>query len=497
MEIIPLQQEFRPAFPNVYGAADYREFRATLIKMDELLVKSHLEHDLVMQALTRLADSHDESDKASLSQAQANYHYQQLRHALRCNIARHLTGESYRAFSIRLMDSSLFQWFTLIHAFGSRCATSKSSLERYEKCFDANEVKDKITKGLNYFSSQEAAHAVGLAEAIDFKETFMDSTCVKANIHFPVDWVLLRDAARSLLSAIKTIREQGLNHRMIAPSQLLKSMNQLCIKMTHTRRKKDSKKQRKAILREMKKLSQCIKKHAKRYRQLLLDSWTKTTWSEAQMQCVIKRMDTILEQLPAAIKQAHERIIGERQVKSSDKILSLYDKEVAIMVRGKAGNEVEFGQKLLLTEQRDGLIIDWELFSKAAPSDNQLLQPSIKRMETSFGAIASVSTDRAFASAKNDEYLADKNIFNATCPRSPAQLKEKLNDPLFSLYQTRRSQTESRIGIFKNVFLGRPLRSRMMSNKAHAVNWCVLTHNLWVLSRKAIADELSALEKAA
>ena len=86
------------------------------------------------------------------------------------------------------------------------------------------------------------------------------------------------------------------------------------------------------------------------------------------MQCVIGRIDNILKQLPAAINQAHERIIGERQIKSSDKILSLYDKDVEVIVRGKADAEVEFGQRLLLTEQEDGVIIDWELFAKGSPS---------------------------------------------------------------------------------------------------------------------------------
>jgi len=325
----------------------------------------------------------------------------------------------------------------------------------------------------------------------------MDSTCIKANIHFPVDWVLLRDASRSLLSAIQTIRAQGLKHRMIEPSALLKKMNQLCIQMTQTRRKKESKKHRKNILRAMKKLSHCISKHAKRYRELLLKEWPKTDWTEAQMRCVIGRIDNILEQLPEAIRQAHERIIGERLIKSSNKILSLYDKDIEVIVRGKSGAEVEFGQRLLLTEQKDGLIIDWELLAKDSPSDSDLLQPTLERLIKYYGEIDSVSTDRAFAAAANDEFLKSKNIYNATCPKSPTQLQEKLTDPIFLSLQTRRSQTEARIGIFKNVFLGKPLRSRIALYKRHAINWCVLTHNLWVLSRKAIADEQSLLKKAA
>jgi hypothetical protein len=110
----------------------------------------------------------------------------------------------------------------------------------------------------------------------------MDSACIKANIHFPTDWVLLIDAARSLLSAIKTIRAQGLKNRMIEPHLLLRQMNKLSIAMTHARRKANGKKQRKTIFRKIKMFSACIVKHGERYRQLLNKEWENTDWTYAQ-----------------------------------------------------------------------------------------------------------------------------------------------------------------------------------------------------------------------
>ena len=114
-------------------------------------------------------------------------------------------------------------------------------------------------------------------------------------------------------------------------------------------------------------------KHGKRYRNLLDAKWKETVWTRPQALQVIRRIDSILNQLPAAIKQAHERIIGERLVLAEDKILSLYDQDAHIIVRGKLESEIEFGQGLILTEQKDGLIIDWHLFKDQPPSDNKLL----------------------------------------------------------------------------------------------------------------------------
>ena len=262
-----------------------------------------------------------------------------------------------------------------------------------------------------------------------------DSTCIDANIHFPVDWVLLRDATRSLLLCIRLMRKHGLKHRMMSPDLFQKRMNKLCIEMTHTRRKVDSKKQRKKILRKMKKLSQTIQKHAERYRELFTFSWDKLGFSEAEANQVFARMDNVLTQLPEAIHQAHERIIGERQIASKDKIISLYDHDAEIIVRGKAGNEVEFGQKLLLVEQRDGLIVDWELQGKHSDTDSKILERSVQRIESHYGPPTSFSGDRAFNTKSNDKLLQSKNIFNGTCPKNVEELKTKLEDPTFAELQ--------------------------------------------------------------
>ena len=56
--------------------------------------------------------------------------------------------------------------------------------------------------------------------------------------------------------------------------------------------------------------------------------------------------------------------------------------------------------------------------------------------------------------------------------------------------QERRSQTEGRIGIVKNQFLGRPLRVKGFAHRELAVAWGVLTHNLWVLARLPQVEKL-------
>ena len=102
-------------------------------------------------------------------------------------------------------------------------------------------------------------------------------------------------------------------------------------------------------MRAMKKQVKIVRAHARRHRELLDKNWEQTEWTRPQAEQVLGRIDGVLELIPKAQKQAHERIIGGRLVANSQKILSLYERDVRVVVRGKAEAEVEFGNSVLLT----------------------------------------------------------------------------------------------------------------------------------------------------
>jgi len=200
-------------------------------------------------------------------------------------------------------------------------------------------------------------------------------------------------------------------------------------------------------------------------------------------------MDQVLEQLPKARQQARERILSGKLAENKEKILSLYEQDVRVIVRKKAGAEVEFGNTLLLGENPQGLILDWELFRETAPADSRLLQRSVRRMKEVFGPVLKeVVADRGFDSQANQELLEQEDLYNGLCPRSPAQLKERGRSWKFKKLQRRRGQTEGRVAILKNVFLGRPMQSKGFAQRELTVSWAVLTHNLWVMARLSLAE---------
>jgi hypothetical protein len=493
MRMIAEEMEFRRVLPVVLGNVDYQEYEGRLEEVDRLLRESGLETEFIERGLRRQEEEERrEAQEKNQAYREPGWRDQtrrqkRLRQALRCNVARWLTQKEYRRFSRQLAESGLLQWFCQVDRLEVVRVPSKSTLERYDKWLPESEVRELVNR-LNRWAMKGP---VGLEKGLKLEAYFSDATCVKAAIHFPVDWVLLRDGVRTLMKAILVIRRHGLKYRMAEPEGFLRQINRLAIEMTQSRRRPDSRKKRKQILRKMKRLNQVVMKHARRYREKLAEGGSQQTdLKEGEVRQILKRIDGVLEQLPAAIHQAHERIIGERKVANTEKILSLYERELHVIVRGKAEAEVEFGNTWWLGEQIDGLILDWKLLKDRSPGDPKLFRESLERIHQVFQKYPrSVAGDRGLWSQDNERWLKSQGIYNALCPRRVRELHKRMKNKRFGRLQKRRAQTEGRIGILKNDFLGRPLRSKGFEHRELSTTWAVLVHNLWLLAGRRMAQE--------
>jgi hypothetical protein len=499
-DVIPFQAEFRPVLPTVRGNVDYRHFEEDLLRIDQILDLGGVERMFVDLSLERwLASS---GQRTPTAKEQAKYQLRSAQ-ALRCLVLKQILGEDLRGMSRRLAECPLFQWFCGVDRLEEVRVPSKSQLDRFFHWLpqaQLDQVIGRLIQAASETGANGGGNRLGLANDVELSTVWLDSTCVEANIHYPIDWVLLRDATRTLMKATALIRRHGLKHRMREPGFFLSEINRQCMAMAQAAKAEDSRKARKRVLRRMKEVVRVVRKHAERHRDLLDAHWQQTDWTRPQADQVLRRLDGVLKQLPAAIKQAHERIIGERLVANANKILSLYDDDLHVIVRGKAGADVEFGNTLLIAEQAQGLVVDWHLHRDSAPSDSRQLAASLERVEARVGpgAIQAVGGDRGFDSAANRELLAGKGLFNGLCPRGAAELGRRRHGKRFGEIQRRRSQTEGRIAILKNDFFGRPMRAKGYEHRALSVSWSVLAHNLWVLARLETVEEAeSALREAA
>jgi len=482
--LLPEQEELQPPVATVLGSIDYRTWRQRLERIDEILLTSRAEEAFLRLALKRRLEQLEKRAKqkgratAGLCAGDQVVFQRKAAVALRTTVARALVGGSFRGFSARLADSALLQWFCRLSRLGEVRIPGKSQLQQYQQMVRESELREVISTLLDAVAREDGP--LELEEKLDLETEFQDSTCVRLNIHYPVDWVLLRDATRTLMKATLLIRRRGLKVRMREPREFLQRMNRLAMEMTRQGRRSGNRKGRKKTLRKMKREVKIVAAHARRHRDLLERRWAETELSRGEAQQILDRMDTILERLPWAIQQAHERIIGGRQVSNEEKILSLYEGHAAVNVRGKAGAEVEFGSQLLLAEVESGLITDWELVCGNPEADTVLLKRSLEREGPR--RVKRVVGDRGFDSKPTRGWLAAREVDEAIAPKDPGRLRMRLQEPSFRQLQRRRGQTEARIAIFKNAFLGAPLLAKGYENQARLVAWNVLTHDLWLLA---------------
>lgn len=492
----------------VRPAANYLAYRTELEGIDEILQRSGLD-DIILDHALAMRRARVGGDDAAYHRGLRAF-ILHTRSALRIGILRaHKGCAAVRDLEVTLADSPLEQWFCFMGNLDQIKAPGKSTIDRAKKVITGETLDAAFAVLLQKAASapdgydplvEQAINLLGFEVPVNLLEVWFDTSCHSPNIHFPVDWVQLGDCCRTLLKATSCIRRHGIKNRMPrgGPDKLLHDLNQLNIALGNARRRKDSKSQRKKILRKMKAFAKRMAKHALTHRDLLIEHRNaKTTLTEAQAALIQDRIDHILDLLPKAIKQAHERIIGERRVPSAEKIISIYELDAKVMVRGKSGAEVEFGNPLLLGENIDGLIVHWELFEEVSVDSKYVLEAIATIEKTTDCKLKKVVGDRGFSDEKTQAKMAVEypGLTDHICPRSPAKLAEKKTDPEFMRSQKRRAQTEARIAIITNTYQrGRSL-SKGLESQRQELRWVMLAHNLRILSRKLIAER-EAREKA-
>jgi hypothetical protein len=489
IENIALQTELSYPIPEIPDHKEYFEYRCLLERIDEILKQSGLDLEFAADHLEKVISQREEDGKTKeLSGKQIDRLTRYAVQAYRCTMTGILLDRSYRELSVILAESHLLQKFcTIARIDGTLKIPTKSTLQRFAKFCDEKFIRKQIAQ-LNHYAAQDS-NPFGFRDPFNTEDIFVDGTCLKAKIHFPVDWVLMKDCMLTIIQAILVIRKHGLKYRIKAPEVFISEMNALCMSMTSSSRNRRGKKEQKKVFRKLKKMAVVIQNHGRKYAALLTAKREeKTDLSEAEANCILTRINKMLDTLPVAIEQANSRIISGKLIANEDKLLSVYHENVNVIKRGKAGGQVEFGNTLFLAEQGDGIIIDWQLY-RTDIKEVQATKESVIRMTEEFEyEINSVTGDRGCQSKSNDKFLAKKHIYNGLCPRNPQEFVERMQDDRFRKLQKRRAQTEGRIGILKNIILDGSLYEKDFEGKQEKVTWAVLVHNLWCMARLPVKE---------
>src|SRR5207247_9681751 len=107
----------------------------------------------------------------------------------------------------------------------------------------------------------------------------------------------------------------------------------------------------------------------------------------------------IAHYLPLAEKcvyQARERVLNGTAVPNERKLFSIFEPHTELLIRGKAGKEIEFGHMLEINQIEGGLITDYTTHAKR-PAEPPLLELAIEKHTKLFGHVPEVCAgDKGF-----------------------------------------------------------------------------------------------------
>ena len=149
-ELVPEQEHLVGYIPTVMGPVEFREWKQQLERIDEILEAGGVEETFQRLSLARRneeeqrrADAENRPFRSLSAVEQASY--QRLSsQALRCNVARTLTGESFRDFGCRLAESMLLQRFCKLDRIDAVRIPGKSALQRYSQWLTDEEMRKVI-----------------------------------------------------------------------------------------------------------------------------------------------------------------------------------------------------------------------------------------------------------------------------------------------------------------------------------------------------------------
>ena len=212
--IIPFALPLPPVLPTIEGNVDYRDFRDQLLRIDGLLVQSGAGNPNARGGPPTLAGP-----------AKARQRQGPTKPPVPCP-ARLALQHRPASCSKRTTAALPPAWPT-----APSCSSSAASAKWTAWSCPAKAPSNATSPGGRrprcgplihqlLVQGAQAPERLDLAEPLDLASAFLDSTCLCANIHYPVDWVLLRDATRTLMGSVRLIRDQGLKHRMEEPESV-------------------------------------------------------------------------------------------------------------------------------------------------------------------------------------------------------------------------------------------------------------------------------------
>ncbi len=201
----------------------------------------------------------------------------------------------------------------------------------------------------------------------------------------------------------------------------------------------------------------------------------------------LDELAVIIGRTATIVAQTRARLAGQMP-DSATRLISLHDPDARPIRKGRIDRPVEFGYKAQVTDNDDGIVLDYSVEYGAAP-DGPQLAPAIKRVARRTGCVPlAVTADRGYGQPAVERDLQELGVRTVAIPRqartSPARRTIEHSRGFRTLVKWR-TGCEGRISYLKRGYGWD--RTRLDSRHGAAI-WCghgVFAHNLAKISALA------------
>jgi IS5 family transposase len=343
----------------------------------------------------------------------------------------------------------------------------------------------------------------GQARVLRMDTVRADSTVVPANVRYPTDSGLLARAISRITGLVERIHAAGAAPRTKVRDRRRSARARAHQIAAHLRKRSgEAQGAVLAVTGELADLCQAsiteaavVVRNARRRARRQGDA------VPGRLLAAICELEVLLARAGKVVAQTRTRLAGD-PVESATRIVSLHDPDARPIKKGKLSAPVEFGYKGQVTDNRDGVVLDYSVH-QGNPADASLLAPAIGRITGLFGrAPGAVTADRGYGEAKVDAELARLGVKKVVIPRKGkpgTARREHEHSRAFRKLVKWRTGSEGRIAQLKHRY---GWDRTLMDELDGATTWCglgVLAHNTAKISGliAARADATGAAARAA
>lgn len=380
---------------------------------------------------------------------------------LRALIVHELEGTALRQTVVRIAESDTLKNFVRL---GNRDVMDYSFLD---KCFKAirHETWKAVNDALTNFSSGE--------ELIDPSTIRTDTTVVEANIHYPTDASLLWDSYRVLVRLLRIAR-------LIAPELVEnrfhdRKVKKLWLFITRYAASKSKQRQRK-----VKKSFRNLIDHIGRLVSISENFCAVVSnSSDLELMGIGKEIESFLPAIRTVLDVVERVKMRGEKVPARERVFSIFEQHVELIMRGKRNKPVEFGHKIVLSETKEKFITDYDVLEKQV-ADSELTELVVNRHEELFGKAPDVlAGDCGFWSGEESMKGIREKVDTVAIPKNLRDLAANI----LPRWHRFRAGVEGTISVLKRAFRLMRCLYRGFKSFVSAVGLGIFCHNLVCLSR--------------